>query len=87
MRKLFLFAALLFVLDGAIALQAVPQREGAATQCDNDTESGKRGVDHKCACERTETPCKTKPDDVAMSGKCKTYCKPEHCKCTNEKCS
>jgi hypothetical protein len=44
--------------------------------CDNVSDNP-----HKCECERAQRDCD--PDNQYVSQKCKTYCRPEACKCAN----
>ena len=83
--KLFMLSALLFVLSGAIALQAIPPQEGAAAHCDNNREGKSKSVDHTCECARAEKDCKPDDPEIQEPGsKCKTYCRKDDCDCQNK---
>lgn len=77
-RKLLLTVAALSLLTIAGALQAIPQDEhkNQPKACDNVSDNP-----HKCDCERAEHECD--PNNQYASQKCKTYCRPEACKCAN----
>ena len=56
---------------------AVPQdHSGQPKTCDNVSDNP-----HKCECERAQHDCD--PNNQYASQKCKTYCRPEACKCAN----
>ena len=91
-RRLLLAAAALWLLSGAIALQAIPQDEDQPQErqsadgkkCDNSFE---RAESDRCACEHAETCNPNDPDDVErhskMTSKCQWYCHEDKCACAN----
>lgn len=85
----FHFALLFSLLFLAGAGLGMPRpQEGSAAACDNNREGKSKGIDHTCECEHA-THCDPNSEDdrkahETMTYKCKTYCKPEHCSCSNE---
>jgi hypothetical protein len=70
MRMLLLAALLSLPL-------ALPQdHSGQPKSCDNVSDNP-----HKCECERAQRDCD--PHNQTAGQKCKTYCRPDACKCVN----
>ncbi len=84
-----LLALALALLAATLQVAAIPpQDEGPAAACDNNREGKSKGIDHTCECEHA-THCDPNSEEdrgahKEMSSKCRTYCKPEHCSCSNE---
>ena len=69
--RMLLLAALL-----TLPMARPQDHSGQPKSCDNLAENT-----HKCECERAQQDCD--PDNQYASQKCKTYCRPEACKCAN----
>lgn len=64
-----------------IALLSMPlylpqDHSGQPASCDNVSDNP-----HKCECERAQQDCD--PNNQSAGQKCKTYCRPDACKCAN----
>lgn len=85
MRTVLLFAMISLALAGL----AFPKpQDGTAAACDNNRSGKAKDIDHSCECEHA-THCDPNSDEdraahKEMTAKCKTYCKPDHCRCANE---
>lgn len=79
------FALVVAAISGHSA--PTPQ-EGTAAACDNNAAGKSKSVDHTCACAHATHCNPNDPKDrqahEQMGPDCKTYCEPDHCKCTNE---
>jgi len=68
--------ALLLAVLFSIPLYAPQDHSGQPATCDNVSDNP-----HKCECERGQQDCDQ--NNQQPSQKCKTYCRPEACKCAN----
>ncbi len=57
-------------------------QEGTAESCDNY-----RSTVHKCMCSKAMMACKMPGDRPQPDYKCKTYCRPEACRCSGPGCT
>jgi hypothetical protein len=69
---------------GILILLIAYMTEGPAAMCDNNRSGKSKDMDHTCECARARDECK--PDDPELKkpmSDCKTYCRPDDCKCEN----
>lgn len=76
MRLLILASIFTFLTATLAVFPQDAQHKDQPKACDNVSDNP-----HKCDCERAQHDCD--PNNQYASQKCKTYCRPEACKCAN----